>query len=274
VLKTIIKSVLVMAMVLSVRQASASPRTLPFSYPYETLAEHTTEVELYGDMTPLRVNAVPGDPSKGRIYEPAYVLQTEFEYGITDKWELGLYQQFVANPQDGGTNSMTFDGFKWRIRHRFSEAGELPVDVAVYLELETLHDELALEGKIILAKHFGSWHWMANLWAEEEDRRPYDGQHSLVFIINPTTGITYQVSPVVHFGAEYWARGALDTSGEARLDAINDRVHHFVGPTFHANFGELWWTLGLYADLNNVNNPQPGEAYGAMWMRSVIGINL
>jgi len=51
-------------------------------------------------------------------------------------------------------------------------------------------------------------------------------------------------------------------------------VHHFVGPTFHANFGTLWWTIGAYANLNNMNNPQIGEIYGPMWLRSVIGVEL
>jgi hypothetical protein len=273
-MKTIIKCSLATASVLLAGSAAANPRPLPFTYPYETLPERSAEIEFYGDMTPLRVAADPTDPSKGRIYEPSYLLQTEFEYGITDRWELGLYQQFEATPQDGGTNTMTFDGFKWRIRHRFADAGELPVDIAAYLEVETLHDELGFEGKIILAKHFGDWHWMANLWVEESLQRPWDTAHTWQFIVNPTTGLTYEITPVVRVGAEYWARGELDTSGEAPLAAINDRVHHFLGPTFHGNFGTLWWTLGLYANLNNVNNPQPGEIYGPMWLRSVIGVNL
>ena len=130
---------------------------------------------MYGDMTPNRVYADPaGDPTKGRLYEPRYVLQTEFEYGVTDHTELGFYQVFQAEPKDGGDNALKFDGFKWRVRHRFAEAGQWPVDVAVYVELETMHDEISLEEKLLLSKRFGDLRVMTNLWIEQTVGRPYD----------------------------------------------------------------------------------------------------
>src|SRR5215472_2862529 len=190
--------------------ASANPRPLPFTYPYETLAEGAAELELYGDMTPLRVNADPTDPAKGRLYEPGYTLQSELEYGVDDRWELGFYQVFEAVPQDGGSNAMQFDGFKFRVRTRLAESGQWPVDVSLYLELETLHDELGLEEKLNLQRRFDNLRWMANLWVEQSIARPLDGgTKSVDFTINPTTGFTYQVTPTVHPGVEYWARGVV-----------------------------------------------------------------
>src|SRR5437899_12688694 len=64
--------------------ARANPRPLPFTYPYETLPEGAAELELYNDLNPLRVNADPADATAGRIWEPQYRIQAEFEYGITD----------------------------------------------------------------------------------------------------------------------------------------------------------------------------------------------
>ena len=155
--------------------ARANPRPLPFTYPYETLPEGATEVEFYSDMTPNRVFADPaGDAQKGLLYEPRYMLQTEFEHGITDHTEVGFYQVFEAEPENGGNNTLRFDGLKWRIRHRLGEEGQYPVDVAFYLELETMHDELSLEEKVILGKRFGNLRWMANLWVEQTIARPYD----------------------------------------------------------------------------------------------------
>jgi hypothetical protein len=260
--------------------ARANPRPLPFTYPYETLPEGAAEVELYSDMTPLRVNQDSTDASKGRLWEPFYRLQTEFEYGITDRWELGLYQVFEANPQDGGTNSLTFDGFKWRIRTRLAEAGKLPVDVAFYLELETMHDELALEEKVILQKRFGRLRWMGNVWVEQALERPFDSKpprSAIQLVVNPSTGFTYELSPKVQVGFEYWARGKpfKKQDGQASfVDRRNDQVHHFLGPTAHFNLGRMWLTLGLYAHLNDADKPQPGEIYGPLWFRSVIGIDL
>jgi hypothetical protein len=259
----------------SAASAHATPRALPFTYPYETLSEGELEVELYGDVTPVRVLAVPNSPTQGHLYEPAYTLQNEFEYGINDHWELGFYQVFEGAPQDGGTNSMTFDGFKWRVRTRLAEAGELPVDVGLYFELETMHDELSFEEKVNLAKRFGRFHWMANLWVEQSIGRPLDTDKTFRFIVNPTMGLTYQVAPIFQPGIEYWARGTVGApSSDTPVERVNDTIHHFVGPTVHLNFGKLWWSLGVYADLNNANVPQLGEIYGPVWVRTVLGLNL
>jgi hypothetical protein len=257
--------------------ALASPRPLPFTYPYETLGQGELEVELYGDMTPLRVPADPaGDATKGQRWEPSYTLQNEFEYGVNDRVELGFYQVFEGAPQNGGTNTMTFDGFKWRVRARLAEAGQWPVDVALYLELETMHDEISLEEKVILAKRLGSFHWMANLWVEQSLERPLDPSppRQLDFIVNPTTGVTYEVAPWFQPGVEYWARGEIGTHGSDAVDMSNRRVHHFVGPTVHFDWGKLWWTFGAYVDLTNTGQPQVGEIYGPLWVRTVLGLNL
>jgi hypothetical protein len=277
-MKTIIKCGALFGVVWWSSGALGSPRPLPFTYPYETLGEGELEVELYGDMTPLRIFANPGASTGPRLWEPAYQLQSEFEYGVSDRVELGFYQVFEATPEataDGASNRMTFDGFKWRVRTRLAEAGEWPIDVALYLELETLHDEYSLEEKVILARRFGRAHWMANIWVEESLARPFDqSQRELDFIINPTTGLVYEVAPWFQPGVEYWARGQLGTQGRTGVDAVNNRVHHFVGPTVHFDWGKLWWSLGVYADLNNAGQPQPGELYGPVWARTVLGLNL
>jgi hypothetical protein len=103
--------------------ARATPVPLPFTYPYETLSKGEAEDELYGDMSLTRVNADPADPTKGQLWEPAYVLQNEIEYGVSDHLELAWYQVFEANPVDGGGNVAQFDGFKFRARLRLAEAG-------------------------------------------------------------------------------------------------------------------------------------------------------
>jgi hypothetical protein len=257
------------------RTAAATPVPLPFTYPYETLSKGELEDELYGDITPLRVNADPTGAKPGLLTEPAYVIQNEIEYGVTDHVELAWYQVFEATPLDGGANSMQFDGFKFRGRFRVGEAGELPVDLAFYLELETLHDEISLEEKVILAKRFGRFHWMANLWVEQEDNRPFDGSAQFFdFVVNPTTGFTYEVAPTFQPGIEYWARGVYGAREETSVDTINHRLHHFVGPTVHFDWGKLWWSLGVYADLNNIHAAEVGEIYGPIWVRTLLGITL
>jgi len=256
--------------------AHANPRPLPFTYPNETLAKGNVELELYTDVNPLRVYKDPTDPTAGKLWEPAYILQNELEYGLSDHVELGFYQVWEANPLDGGGNGLTFDGLKWRVRTRFAEPGELPIDIGLYFELETMHDELAFEEKLNLQKRFGRAAWMANLWVEQEIERPLDSSNhgrEVEFIINPTTGFTYEVTPTFHPGIEYWARGQLEPEGDPQ-DRKNNRVHHFLGPVLHFELGRLWWSGGLYFDLNTMKKPQPGDAYGPVWFRSVFGLDL
>ena len=281
-MKTIIKCIVTSSVVVLPALAHATPVPLPFTYPYETLGKGEVEDELYGDFTPLRVNgpatvAGPGQPAATAttMWEPAYVLQNEIEFGVTDHVELAWYQVFEANPVDGGGNVAQFDGFKFRGRFRVGEAGELPVDLAFYVELEALHDELSLEEKVILAKRFGRLHWMANLWVEEEDNRYLDpAVQYLDFVANPTMGFTWEVTPTFQPGIEYWGRGVFGAREQSSIDTVNDRFHNFLGPTVHFDWGKVWWSLGVYANLNDVSAPQVGSLYGPLWVRTLLGINL
>jgi hypothetical protein len=265
--------------VLAARSATANPRPLPFTYPYATLPEGSLELEVYSDVTPLRVYANAADTTRGRLWAPMYQLQNELEYGLTDRWELGFYQVFQADPRDGGDNQLMFDGLKWRVRTRLAEAGEWPVDVGLYLELEAMHDEVSLEEKVNLERRFGALRLMANLWVEERLYRPFDagvvdGAGRPMFIINPTLGATYQVTPTFHPGLEYWARGLPDPGTAPASERSSAAVRNFLGPTVHLNFGKLWWSTGLYVNLNDQQKPAPGDAWGPWWFRTVLGLEL
>ena len=257
--------------------AFATPRPLPFTYPNETLPEGALEAELYTDVNPQRVAASADSPAAGNIWEPAYTLQSELEYGLTRRIELGFYQVFKGEPQAGGGQSFGFDGLKWRMRTRLAEPGEWPVDVGFYFELETMHDELAFEAKLNLQRRFGRLRLMTNLWVAEEVSRPFDTGaqgRKAAFVVNPTGGVVYEVSPGFQPGIEYWGRGQLAASGDTEQDRNNSRVHHFAGPTAHLNFGKLRWTSGVYFNLGNMDTPQPGDKYGPLYFRTVFGIDL
>jgi hypothetical protein len=276
-MKTILIFMCVGAALLTSGISAANPRPLPFTYPYQTLPEGALELELYADVVPLRVQADESDPQQGKLWEPRYQLQNELEYGISDRWELGFYQVFEANPSAGGENGLLFDGLKFRLRTRLAEAGDLPVDVGLYFELETMHDELSFEGKVNLERDIGKLRLMTNLWVEEQVARPLDTKahgRRADFIVNPTLGGTYEVSGHLNLGIEYWARGQLSPSHEDDLERQNTRVHHFAGPAVHLGFGKLWWSLGVYAQLSDLHKPKVGYDYGPVWARSVLGLEL
>src|SRR4051794_3570351 len=263
---------LALGSVVAPRTALANPRPLPFTYPYETLPEGEAEIEQYVDATPLRAL----DEGGARIWEPRYVLQTEYEYGITDRLELGLYLVFQSDP--GGP--LGFDGTKQRLRLRLADQGEWPVDVAVYGEISEMHDELELEEKLILGKRFDKLRLMANLWFEESFER-YSGEPETV--ANPTLGATYEISPTFHVGAEYWLHAKLAKEEYAPSPdpvandvlAFNDAAHHYVGPALSIQFGKLWWSAAAYYRLDHAKRTtEVGDEFGHVWIRSVFGIQL
>src|SRR3954468_8826688 len=176
---------LVTAALLAPAAASANPRPLPFSYPYETLPAQGMEIEQVVDLTPIRVLDGSGDER----WTPRSTLVTEIEYGITSRLELGIYIQLADTPSSGNDAPLRFDGLKQRLRYRFADPGAWPVDVAIYGEVSELRNELELEAKIILQRRLGPVRLVTNLWAEREiyysERREW--------VLHPTAGASYEL---------------------------------------------------------------------------------
>jgi hypothetical protein len=89
--------------------AAADPRPLPFTYPYATLDEGAAEIEQYADFTPVKaISASRGTP----VWYGATQFQTEFEYGITNRLELGLYVTFVPSANERELSSVVHAGIE------------------------------------------------------------------------------------------------------------------------------------------------------------------
>ena len=249
--------------------AFASPRPLPFTYPYATLGQGEAEVETYADFTPVRV-VEAGNPQKHDWYGDTQ-FQVELEYGLTDRLELGLYVTWV--PQAGSAGEIPQmtenNGTKQRLRLRLAEPGEWPVDVSLYGEIVESDKEFELEGKVNLEKDIGKLALMTNLWAEREWE--YAGEQA--WVLNPTLGATYEVTPGFHPGVEGWMRWEIAQPQVLPL-AFQYLPHVYVGPTMMFNFGKIWWSVGGYAQVNNLGYVlNPGDPYGKVWLRTVIGVN-
>jgi hypothetical protein len=258
------------ALALVAGSAAANPKPLPFTYPYPTLPAGETEVEQYADFTPTRaLSASTGKPATVGLF----LFQTEFEHGITDRLELGLYLQLAPPVGEDYASVATLDAgtaLKQRLRLRLAEAGEWPVDVSLYGEIVEARSEIELEAKVNLERRVGRLRLMANLSAEHEFY--FDGRRE--WVLNPSAGATFEVRPWFHTGLEYWMHaelgGAIPTP---RPFAAGP--HHYVGPALLFNFGRLWWSSGLYFRVSDAGRVQePGDAYGHLWLRTIIGIDL
>ena len=251
--------------------ARATPRPLPFTYTADTLGAGETEIEQYVDLTPVK--AISGSTGAPTWYT-ATQFQTEFEHGITDRLELGLYVALQPDGPPGYINTAVLTegtGFKERLRWRLADAGEWPLDVALYGELVEYQTEFEIEAKVILERRIGDLRLVANAWVEREWYYALPQQD---WVLNPTVGATYQVTPAFHAGVEYWMRVEFpNPAPNPRPFAVGP--NQFVGPALMFDFGKLWWSTGVYLRVNDVERTaQVGDNYGPVWARTVVGLEL
>jgi hypothetical protein len=256
--------------------ASATPRPLPYTYNYETLGEGELEVEQFVDLTPVRVlpanNSVP-------YFVLASQFQTEFEYGITNRLELGVYLTFAPNPPGAALDPNPIltegNGVKERLRLRLFDEGVLPIDLGLYGELTENDHEFEIEAKILLQRRFGNLRIAANVVGEHEW---YYASPQQDWIFDPSAGITYQVTPVFHPGIDSWMwiehTNLYNYSAPGPLP-LNLRPNVYVGPAILLDFGKFWWSTGAYLRVTNFDHTMvPGQdSFGAVWFRMMVGIS-
>ncbi|MFI5299260.1 MAG: hypothetical protein ACHREM_14290 [Polyangiales bacterium] len=245
--------------------ARANPRPLPFTYIHESLPEGETEIEQYVDYVPMRVQS---SLTGATHWYGATQFQTEFEHGITDRLELGLYVTYAPTPSEALQQSIDLTegtGFKERLRFKLADTGAWPIDVALYGEVTESQNEIELEGKVILQRRIGHLRVAANAWVEREYY--FDGRTN--WVLNPTIGLTYDGSASVQPGIEYWMRAEYPDGGPST------GANHYLGPAVLLQLGRLWWSSGVYYRLNDASRrDDPGTGMAHVWVRSVIGFGL
>jgi hypothetical protein len=229
------------------------------------------EIEQFVDLAPTRALS----SSLGRpVWYGATQLQSEIEYGITDHLELGLYVTFVPNPGEAFASTPAMlegNGSKQRLRLRLAEEGEWPVDTGLYLEVVENQREIEVEAKILLHRRVGPARFMVNLSAEHEFY--FTGQRD--WVVNPTGGVSFEVSPTFQPGVEAWMFAELPTQGVASPRPFALTPHVYCGPTAHLNLGKLWMSAGAYLRLDQRGRSvQPGDTFSSVWMRGLVGVEL
>jgi hypothetical protein len=267
----------VVTVAVGARPARATPRSLPFTYPVHTLPAGVSELEQYVDFIPTRVMREAADGTVEGVMSQRFVLQTEFEYGITDRLEAAFYLVFRQAAAAGG-GSLEFQGTKQRLRYRFLSESEAPVGLAGYFEIATFHNEIELEEKLIIGRRFGRLELLANLWLEQER---YFQTKETKLIYNPTMGATWEFSPRLIAGVEYWVRGRMGGSDPdpAIVSDAPTRAHHYLGPTLLLQGKTMWLSMGAYLGLASLGSGagkgfEVGAAYGPVWVRALLGVDL
>lgn len=241
-----------LGVLMTLTEAQATPRPLAFTYPFTTLNAGGLEVEQYIDvMTVDGLNA-----SGGTIEMLGFRLQTEIEVGLSDYWEAAFY----LKGSQKAAGDFHFDAIKQRIRGRFADEGEWPIDVGVYLEIEEGVDAVAFEEKVILARRFGDLLLLANIVFEQEK---VFGVDELELKYKPSVGFAYELTPGFSLGLEYWLTG----------DFEGDSPSHFLGPNVNIMSGPHFFTLGVYTRLAGEDGV-PNGGNGDLFVRALIGLRI
>jgi hypothetical protein len=268
-MKTLAVAIVVL---LASASASANPRALPFTYTTDTLAKGAVEIEQYVDLALLRAVS---STSTGVEWYLASAFQTEIEIGLADRLELGLYMTFVPDPGEQFASKALFpgvgNGLKQRLRYIFADPGQLPIDLGVYGELVENEREIEIEAKLLIQKRLGRLRIAANLSGELE--LYFSEQRELV--INPSLGVTCEITPRLHLGLDSWLRGEYPRNPAPTMRSFGLGPQAYLGPAAMVSFGKLWWAVGAYARVTDTGHELlPGEPYGPIYVRSMIGYDL
>src|ERR1044071_8043753 len=123
--------------------AHADRRAYGTTYEAVTAPRGEIDVETWTTFAPQ--GQLEGGPSSRGMRE-----MIELEYGITDRWDVALYNMLDVT---SGETESGYAGFKVETRYRPADRGEWFVDPVLYLEFQQLFRGDAkqkIEGKLIL----------------------------------------------------------------------------------------------------------------------------
>lgn len=201
----------------------ADRRSYVWTYEYMTMPKGVWELEYYFTSEVPNIN-------KSNINTLKQWL--ELEYGITDNWDVAMYQMWKFNNKRF-ENDSEYDGFKIRTRYRFGRKGQFIVDPLIYLEYirdDNWHKPNVGEAKLILAKDIDKLNISYNqiLKANLESEGLAQWEYA--------TSASYAIGNYFRFG--------LESKGSYTKDKFA------AGPTLSFSAKKFWFSLGTVFGLN------------------------
>ena len=192
-------------------------------YPYQTASPNEMELE--------NATSASSGANVGGEAVAAYRSTFEFTYGVSERWELTAYADFLGQPQQ----NVNFSRARVHGRTHFFEKGELPVDLGAYVELELPQNDAAkleTEFRGIIERDFDRFTVDLNPILE----RPVVTTENAQFEVKFATAVAYRLSHTV--------KPHLDTFGSVTGDtqfmispAIDVRVARGFTVAARAGFG-------------------------------------
>jgi len=229
--------------------ASANDRLFTYSYEPETMPQGAFEVEQWVTWRALRNSRV------GQDNYHRFQFRTELEYGVTDRYTVGLYvnEQYERFRDPGTRRSM--DEFCWKgisLENRYMVLNPATSPVGLTLYLEPTYDgiDFELEQKIILGQRHGDWKWAVNLIHATEWEDHFEETEGEVEF---TAGLTRMIGKHWALGVEARNHNELPEYREWENSAL------YVGPVVSYRRENWWATLTVMPQVwgDNFHGPDP-----------------
>jgi hypothetical protein len=221
----------------------ADERRFTHVYEPETLPEGALEFENWVTLGAGRSSEV------GQENYHQWDLRQELEYGVSDRYTLGLYLNEGAtgfrDPATGGSvSSFDFAGVSLENRFNLLNPAERPLGLTLYLEGTYAGDEAEVEEKIILGQRHGNWKWALNLehateW--EDELSEVEGE------VGASLGVAYDLG-------SHWSVG-LELRNQTLLPGY-ERVEScalFLGPVVSFRQERGWVALSVLPQIHGWN---------------------
>lgn len=204
-------------------ECRADWRRYVWTYEYMTMAKGSFEAEFYFTHQVI-------DLGRGKL--DSLKPQIEIEYGISDKWDVALYQQFSYKNKPTESD-FSYDGFKIRNRYKIGEKDKYWFDPLIYMEFIRSADYSApsqIEGKLVLAKDIGEWNIAYNQIIKRDLENSGKTSHEYACGISWGWG-------------DHWQVG-IESKGD-----YSDQKYA-SGPTVSYGAGRFWMAAGAAFGLN------------------------
>jgi hypothetical protein len=216
-----------------IQNASANERIFTYTYEPETMPAGGMEFEQWVTLRTQRTK-------EGSVNQQNYnkwELREELEYGVTDRYTLGLYlnteaekyREFVSGGRD--VSDFNFTGISLENRYMVLNPADHAVGLTLYLEPRFSGDEAEIEQKILLGQRHGNWKWALNLTHATEWE---DQLHEVEGEFEASFGIARQFGKSWSVGLEAKNTAAMPGYSQVEYDAVH------VGPVVSYR-QEKWW---------------------------------
>jgi hypothetical protein len=227
--------------VLAALATSAEAGSRRFAYSYETTTMPKGAMELESWVTWKTDKAA--DPDFER-----FDIRHEFEYGVTDRFQLALYFADWRHEKNATESGKTeFIDVAVEAIYNLTDPNTTPFGSAVYGEIKGSDDFIELEAKFLLQKNLGDWMFVYNVGGEIEWEDDYQEDEAELF---QSIGASYLINPAWSVGLE-----AVHEIAVPDVDTIGDSGV-YLGPNASWRHGNFFATVsGLWQVTSLADEP-------------------